>query len=127
MGLLGGRARRDYFSSLLILRSASGLPPVWQVGQYCRLESAKDTSSTVSPQTGHAWPARPCTARFDFFSPLSSLACSPRDRSTASPRVSRTAAYSVASSSSVSPLAGLNGDIFAACRISSEYALPIPA
>ena len=30
-----------YFSSRLIRRSASGLPPVWQVGQYCRLESAK--------------------------------------------------------------------------------------
>ena len=109
-----------YLSSLLIRRSASGLPPVWQVGQYCRLESANDTSSTVSPQTGHGLPVCPCTARLDFFSPLSSLACRPRERSTASPRVSRTAAYNVASSSSVSPLAGLKGDIFAACRISSE-------
>ena len=41
-------------SSFLIRRSASGLPPVWQVGQYCRLESANDTSRTVSPQTGQA-------------------------------------------------------------------------
>ena len=46
---------RDYLSSLLIRRSASGLPPVWQVGQYCRLESANDTSRTVSPQTGHGF------------------------------------------------------------------------
>ena len=30
-----------YLSSRDIRRSASGLPPVWQVGQYCRLESAK--------------------------------------------------------------------------------------
>ena len=29
-----------YFSSRDSTRSASGLPPVWHVGQYCRLESA---------------------------------------------------------------------------------------
>ena len=66
-------------------RSASGLPPVWQVGQYCRLESAKLTSRTVSPQTGHFSPVRPCTAMWLFFSPLSSLAASPPSASTASP------------------------------------------
>ncbi len=45
-----------YFSSRDRRRSASGLPPVWQVGQYCSDESANDTSRTVSPQTGHGWP-----------------------------------------------------------------------
>ena len=45
-----------HLSSLLIRRSASGLPPVWQVGQYCRLESANETSRTVSPQTGQGFP-----------------------------------------------------------------------
>ena len=55
-------------------RSASGLPPVWQVGQYWRLESVKLTSRTVSPQTGHASPVRPWTARVDFFSLVSALA-----------------------------------------------------
>src|SRR5699024_1592058 len=49
------RSRRD------ILRSASSFPPVWQVGQYCREESAKETSATVSPHTGQACPVRPCT------------------------------------------------------------------
>src|SRR3712207_7896332 len=58
---------------LLIRRSASGFPPVWQVGQYWRLESAKDTSRTMSPHTGHASPVRPCTARLLFFSLFSSL------------------------------------------------------
>ena len=38
------------------------------------------TSRTVSPQTGHFSPVRPCTARLDFFSPLSSLAARPRER-----------------------------------------------
>ena len=40
-------------------RSASGLPPVWQVAQYWSEESAKETSRTVSPQTGQACPVRP--------------------------------------------------------------------
>ena len=75
-----------HLSSLDIRRSASGLPPVWQVAQYCRLESANETSRTMSPQTGHFSPVRPWTARWDFFSPLSSLAARPRERSTASPR-----------------------------------------
>ena len=66
-----------HFSSRDIRRSASGLPPVWQVGQYCRLESANDTSRTMSPQTGQGLPVWPCTARWDFFSPLSSLAARP--------------------------------------------------
>ena len=78
------------------------------------------TSRTMSPHTGHFWPARPCTAMLVFFSPLSSLAASPRERSTASPSVVRIAAYSVAARSSVRLLAGLNGDICAACRISSQ-------
>ena len=84
-----------------IRRSASGLPPVWQVGQYCRLESAKLTSRTMSPQTGHFSPVRPCTARLVFFSPLSSLAARPRERSTASPSSSLIAANSWSSSSAV--------------------------
>ncbi len=42
-----------------IRRSARGLPPVWQVAQYWRAESAKDTSRTTSPQTGQVSPARP--------------------------------------------------------------------
>ena len=85
------RASRGYFNSRDSRRSASGLPPVWQVGQYCSEESANDTSRTVSPQTGHFSPVRPWTARLDFFSPLSSLAASPRDRSTASPSTPRMA------------------------------------
>src|SRR3954471_22006561 len=109
-----------YLSSLDNRRSASGLPPVWQVGQYCRLESAKDTSRTVSPHTGHFSPVRPCTAMFDFFSPFSSLAGSPLDRLTASARTSRIAAYRVCRSVSLRLLAGLNGDILAACSSSSE-------
>ena len=36
-----------------------------------------DTSRTMSPQTGHVSPVRPWTARWDFFSPLSSLAARP--------------------------------------------------
>lgn len=41
---MGGAGRAGYFSSRDILRSANGLPPVWQVGQYWSEESAKDTS-----------------------------------------------------------------------------------
>ena len=54
-----------------------------------------DTSRTVSPQTGHVSPVRPCTARWDFFSPFSSLIASPRERSTASPSTVRIASYRV--------------------------------
>jgi hypothetical protein len=50
-------------------RSARGLPPVWQVGQYWSAESANETSRMVSPQTGHGWPAFPWTRRPVFFSP----------------------------------------------------------
>ena len=42
-------------------------------------------------------------------------------------RLERIAAYSTSSSSSPRLLAGLNGDIFATWRISSEYPRPIPA
>jgi len=42
-----------YLSNRDMRRSASSLPPVWQVAQYCSEESANDTSRTVSPQTGH--------------------------------------------------------------------------
>src|SRR5580765_36754 len=41
-----------YLRNLLVLRSASGLPPVWQVAQYCSEESANDTSRTMSPHVG---------------------------------------------------------------------------
>ena len=42
-----GPVRDNYLSSRDMRRSASGLPPVWQVGQYCSEESAKDTSRIV--------------------------------------------------------------------------------
>ena len=54
----------------------------------------------------------------------------PPARASARPRRSssdRIASYSAATSASSSDVAGLNGDIRAACRISSEYALPMPA
>lgn len=60
----------DQRSSLERRRSASGLPPVWQVGQYCSEVSAKLTSRTVSPQTGHGSPVRACTRRPERFSPF---------------------------------------------------------
>src|SRR4029079_17388377 len=111
--------RCAYLSKRDIRRSARGLPPVWQVGQYCSDESAKLTSRTMSPQTGHFSPVRPWTARLVFFSLFSSLAASPRERSTASPSSSLIAANSWSSAVAVRLLAGLNGDILAACRISS--------
>ena len=88
------------FSNRLSTRSASGLPPVWQVGQYSNVESANRTWRTVSPQIGQASPLRPCTRRFAFFSALSSLAAKPSDRSIASRRVSCIASYSRCTSSS---------------------------
>lgn len=39
-------------------RSARLRPSVWQVGQYWKDLSAKETSFTVSPHTGHGRPAR---------------------------------------------------------------------
>ena len=51
----------------------------------------------------------------------------PTDRSTALVSTARVAACSVAIASSVMRLVSANGDILAACRISSEYALPTPA
>ncbi len=86
--------RGHYLSSRDRRRSASGLPPVWQVGQYCSAESAKETSRTVSPQTGHGLPARPCTRRPDFFSFFSSAAAKPSERSIASRSVAPIASYS---------------------------------
>src|SRR5690606_8818384 len=50
-----------HFSSRESRRSARTLPPVWHVGQYSRLLSAKNTDRTVSPQTGQASPRRACT------------------------------------------------------------------
>ena len=85
-----------------IRRSARGLPPVWQVAQYCRLESAKLTSRTVSPQTGQGWPVRPCTAQVGLLLALelagrqAGRSARPRRRATV-----RIASYRVCSSSLV--------------------------
>ena len=73
-------------------RSASGLPPVWQPGQYWNDRSAKDTSRTVSPHTGQGSPVRACTRSPERFSPLSVAAPWPTDRSTASVSTARSAA-----------------------------------
>lgn len=51
-------AGSSYFRNLEVLRSARILPLVWQVGQYCRAVSAKETSRTVSPHTGQGCPVR---------------------------------------------------------------------
>src|ERR671916_29256 len=109
-----------YLSSLDSRRSASFLPPVWQVGQYCSDESWNDTSAMVSPQTSHFSPLRPCTRRPDFFSPLRSLAARPSARWIAPESSFLIAAYRVLSSVSVKVLDALNGLSLAACRISSE-------
>src|SRR6202042_3379303 len=97
-----------YFSRRDRRRSASGLPPVWQVGQYWNAESAKDTSLMVSPQTWHSSPVRPCTRRPLFFSPLRSAAARPAERSTASVKVVLIASYRVATSAGVMLEAILN-------------------
>src|SRR5581483_707809 len=94
-------ARTRYFRRRDMRRSASGLPPVWQVGQYWSEESANDTSRTVSPQTGHGSPVRPWTRRPAFFSAFRSPAASPADLATASRRDSCIAVYSVVISSLV--------------------------
>ncbi len=73
----------------------------------------------VSPQTGQGSPVRPWTRRPLFFSAFRRPAARPRERSTASVRVVRRASYRVLVSCGVSFAASLNGDIFAACRISS--------
>ncbi|MGX1493993.1 hypothetical protein RKD41_006252 [Streptomyces tendae] len=62
---------------------------------------------------------RPWTRRPVFFSAFSRPAAIPRERSTASESVVRSASYRRVTSSGVSEAASLNGDIFAACRISS--------
>src|SRR4029450_14152204 len=82
------------FGSLESRRSARSCPPVWQVGQYCRDESLKETSRTVSPHTGHGRPALPRTRIPILFSALSLPAASPCERSTAELRVSAMAAHS---------------------------------
>src|SRR5258707_7556283 len=119
-----GTARAVYATGYLSRRdrrrSASGLPPVWQVGQYCSEESANETSLIVSPHTAHSWPARPCTRRPLFFSPFRSAAARPAERSTASVSVVLIASYRVATSSGVMLAAILKGDILAACSTSSE-------
>jgi hypothetical protein len=61
------------------------------------------------------------------FSPLSSAAFCPTERATASVSTSRIAVYSAFICSSVIFPVSAKGDILATCRISSEYALPIPA
>src|SRR4030095_3179937 len=116
-----------YFNSFESRRSASFLPPVWQVGQYCSEESAKDTSAMVSPQTSHFSPVRPCTRSLDFFSPFKSLTASPSARWIASESSPLIAANNVPSSTPVSEFDGLNGLSLAACRISSEYDVPAPS
>src|ERR671916_523858 len=93
-----------YLSSLDSRRSASFLPPVWQVGQYCSDESWNDTSAMVSPQTSHFSPLRPCTRKPDFFSPLRSLAASPSAREMAPASSPLIASYRVSSSASVNVL-----------------------
>src|SRR6266487_2177250 len=67
--------RDRYLISLDSLRSASGLPPVWQPGQYWKLESWNETSRIVSPHTGQGNPVRACTASPERFSPLRVAAC----------------------------------------------------
>src|SRR5262249_27589104 len=123
---LAGHCSR-YFSRRERRRSAGGLPPGWQGGPDGRAESAKETSRITSPQTGHCSPVLPCTASPAFFSFFSSDAASPSDRSIAVRRVVTITSCSAATSSGVRVEASLNGDIFAACRTSSEDALPMPA
>ncbi len=78
------------------------MPPVWQVGQYWSEESLKETSRIVTPHTGQGSPVRPWTRSPLFFSDFSRPAATPRERSTASVSVVRSAVYSRAVSSSVS-------------------------
>ena len=70
----------SYLTSRDSRRSASGLPPVWQPGQYWNDRSANDTSRTVSPHTGQGSPVRACTRRPERFSPLSVAAPWPTER-----------------------------------------------
>ena len=55
----GRTVAAGYFRKRDVRRSARIFPWVWQPGQYCRAVSAKETSRTVSPQTGHASPVLP--------------------------------------------------------------------
>ena len=77
-GRIGGRGAHwwtwaRYLRNLLVRRSAKGLPPVWQVAQYRREESAKDTSRTMSPHPGRT-PVRPMDAHARALGVLSSAA-----------------------------------------------------
>jgi len=111
--------RTDHLSRRESRRSASGLPPVWHVGQYCNEESAKATSRTVSPHTGHGCPVRPCTRSASFFSALRSVAASPRERRTASVSTSIKEVCSVSTSASDNEPPSRNGESFAAWSTSS--------
>ena len=110
-----------YFSSRDIRRSASGLPPVWQVGQYCRLgvgeadlahgvaaDRARLAGAAVHREVGLLLALE--LAGGQAAGALDGVAELVLDRGE----------QPVCSSSAVRLLAGLNGDILAACRISSE-------
>src|ERR1017187_6191617 len=101
---------RGYLSRRDIRRSVSGLPPVWQVGQYCSAESAKDTSRTVSPHTEQGCPARPCTRRPAFFSFFRSPAARPSDRAIAPVSVATMTPCSATTSSGERLEASRKGD-----------------
>src|SRR3954452_14053734 len=88
--------------------SASGLPPVWQVGRYCRELSAKDTSRTVSPHTGRGRPVRACAASPLRFSDFRVAARWPAHRVTAWDSVWRIAVYRVLTWDSVNRAAIAN-------------------
>src|SRR5690606_23009635 len=131
-GLRAGRHVRDdpvlraaaHRSSLDIRRSASGLPPVWHVGQYCIDRSANDTSCTVSPQgtpfhPGHGSPVRPCTRMPARLASLSSFAGLPDAAAIASVSTSPIAACSRAVSSAVNDPVSLYGLNRLTRRISS--------
>ena len=95
-----------YFSSLDIRRSAKGLPPVWQPGQYCNEESAKDTSATGVPHTGQGSPVRPCTRIPARLESLRDSAPRPWVAETASANTCRMVASNSSRSSRVRELAG---------------------
>ena len=62
--------RSPYLRSRDSRRSASGLPPVWQVGQYWSDLVAKDTWRMVSPHTGHGSPVAPVDLHGPLLVPL---------------------------------------------------------
>src|SRR5579872_3467921 len=96
MGSTGTEFTRIGFTRACLIsfdrrRSASGLPPVWQVGQYCSDRVADHTSRMRSPHTGHGSPVRPWTRKARFLSPFSSEAAEPTARPSASPSTWTTA------------------------------------